>query len=61
MQEIKCKGCARVIKGGHYNTPRGPFCVKCWEKTPAQVKNMDLIKVLTSLKQAYDILMPWQK
>lgn len=27
--ELQCKRCGKLIKGGCYNAPDGPFCVEC--------------------------------
>lgn len=39
--EIKCKDCGKVLNGGYYNTPKGPYCVECWEKKPMHIRKQE--------------------
>lgn len=47
--EINCCKCGKEIKGGHYNSPRGKFCISCYEKVPEKQKDEDLPEALKAL------------
>ncbi len=49
MTKIACIKCGTEIKGGCYNTPRGVFCCKCYEKVPQRTKDKFLQETLQRL------------
>ena len=39
----KCSGCVKELEfnSGCYNTPRGVFCIFCYESSPSEIKRRD--------------------
>jgi len=49
-KELICCKCGKIIiiSGGYYNSPRGAFCVNCYENEPKKAKDRDILETLLS-------------